>query len=83
MTQPPFLIFQLDTDESLSKPTDSSMNFQGLFGFVIFFLPIFVIKGVPGDSACQGLFRGIPGCPQGVSGLFLNLQSPGREIRLV
>ena len=58
------------------------MNFQGLFGFVVF-LPIFVIKGVPGDSARQGLFRGIPGCPQGVPGLFLILQSPGREIGLV
>lgn len=58
------------------------MSFQRLFGFVIF-LPIFVIKGVPGDLARQGLFRGIPGCPVGVPGLFLVLQSPGREIRLV
>ena len=58
------------------------MNFQGLFGFEIF-SPIFVIKGVPGDAARQGVFRGIPGCPEGVPGLFLVLQSPRREIRLV
>ena len=40
--------------------------FKGLFGFVIF-LPIFVIKGVPEDSSRQGVFQGIPGCPEDVA----------------
>ena len=44
--------------------TDSSMNFQG-FLVLHFFFACLVIKGVPGDPARQGVFRGIPGCPEG------------------
>lgn len=57
------------------------MNFLGLFGFAIFW-PIFVIKGVPGDPARQGVFGGVLRVFRCVAGLLLVLQSPG-QMRLV
>jgi len=50
-----------------------------VFGFVIFCL-IFVIKGVPGGcDPSGGCCGGIPGCPEGVPGLFLVLQTPASK----